>query len=64
MQIPIEIAFHNLAKSDWAENEIRDHVSRLEGIYDRLTTCRVRVDQRASNANNSLPQRRNSRHQT
>ena len=55
MQIPIEIAFHNLPKSDWAENEIRDHVSRLEEIYDRLTTCRVRVDQRASNANNSIP---------
>jgi hypothetical protein len=35
MQIPIEIAFHNLEKSDWAENEIRDHVSRLESIYDR-----------------------------
>ena len=55
MQIPIEIAFHNLPKSDWAENEIRNHVSRLEEIYDRLTTCRVRVDQRASNANNSIP---------
>ena len=55
MQIPIEIAFHNLPKSDWAENEIRDHVARLESIYDRLTTCRVRVDQRASNANNSIP---------
>jgi ribosome-associated translation inhibitor RaiA/cold shock CspA family protein len=55
MQIPVEIAFHNLPKSDWAENEIRDHVARLEGIYDRLTTCRVRVDQRANNANNTVP---------
>ncbi len=55
MQIPVDIAFHNLQKSDWAENEIRDHVARLEGIYDRLTTCRVRVDQRASNASNSIP---------
>jgi len=32
MQIPIEIAFHNLPKSDWAENEIRDHVSRESTI--------------------------------
>ena len=55
MQIPIEIAFHNLEKSDWAENEIRDHVSRLESIYDRLTTCRVRVDQRANNASHTIP---------
>src|SRR5215510_7847993 len=55
MQIPVEIAFHNLPKSDWAENEIRDHVSRLESIYSRLTTCRVRVDQRANNSNNTVP---------
>jgi ribosome-associated translation inhibitor RaiA len=55
MQIPVEIAFHNVPKSDWAENEIRDHVARLEGIYSRLTTCRVRVDQRANNSNNTVP---------
>jgi ribosome-associated translation inhibitor RaiA/cold shock CspA family protein len=55
MQIPIEIAFHNIEKSDWAEQSIRDHVARLEGIYDRLTTCRVRVDQRANNSKNTVP---------
>jgi cold shock CspA family protein/ribosome-associated translation inhibitor RaiA len=55
MQTPVEIAFHNLPKSDWAESEIRGHVSRLEQMFDRLTTCRVRVDQRATNANNTIP---------
>jgi ribosome-associated translation inhibitor RaiA/cold shock CspA family protein len=55
MQIPVEIAFHNLETSDWAKNEIRDHVSRLEDIYDRLTSCRVRVDQRADNASHTIP---------
>lgn len=55
MQTPVEIAFHNLPKSDWAENEIRGHVSRLEQMFDRLTTCRVRVDQRATNTNNTIP---------
>lgn len=55
MQIPIEIAFHNTEKVDWAEQEIRDHVARLEQMFDRLTTCRVRVDQRANNANNTIP---------
>jgi ribosome-associated translation inhibitor RaiA len=34
---------------------IREHVARLERIYDRLTTCRVRVDQRNQNANHSIP---------
>ena len=55
MQIPVEIAFHNLPKSEWAENEIRGHVSRLEQMFERLTTCRVRVDQRATNSNKTIP---------
>jgi ribosome-associated translation inhibitor RaiA/cold shock CspA family protein len=55
MQVPLEIAFHNVEHSDWAENEIRDHVARLEEIYKRLTSCRVRVDQRANNTHQTIP---------
>ena len=55
MQIPPEIAFHNISKPDWAEGAILDHIARLEEIYDRLTTCRVRVDQRANNSRNTVP---------
>ena len=45
--VPIEIAFHNIDSTPWAEDEIRLRIAKLEKIYDRLTTCRVRVDQRA-----------------
>ena len=55
MQVPLEIAFHNIEHSDTAETEIRDHVARLEEIYNRLTGCRVRVDQRANNSNHTIP---------
>jgi ribosome-associated translation inhibitor RaiA/cold shock CspA family protein len=55
MQVPMEIAFHNIVKSDWAEDAIREHVARLEEIYERLITCRVRVDQRADNSNHTIP---------
>jgi len=55
MQVPLEIAFHNLESSDWAEQEIRSRVADLESIYDRLVSCRVRVDQRASNSNDTIP---------
>jgi ribosome-associated translation inhibitor RaiA/cold shock CspA family protein len=55
MQVPLEIAFHNVEHSDWAEDEIRNHVSRLEDIYKRLTSCRVRVDQRATNTHQTIP---------
>jgi ribosome-associated translation inhibitor RaiA/cold shock CspA family protein len=55
MQIPVEIAFHNIQHSDWAEEAIREKIARLEKLFDRLVTCRVRVERRASNANNSIP---------
>src|SRR6185312_5401032 len=55
MQIPLEIAFHNIDKSEWAETTIREHVERLEGIYGRLTACRVRVERRANNLSHSIP---------
>jgi ribosome-associated translation inhibitor RaiA/cold shock CspA family protein len=55
MQIPAEIAFRNIESSDSAEAVIRDHIARLERIYERMTTCRVRVEQRNQNASGSIP---------
>ncbi|MPZ56143.1 MAG: HPF/RaiA family ribosome-associated protein [Rhizobiales bacterium] len=55
MQVPLEIAFHNVEHSDWAEDEIRARVADLEAIYGRLVSCRVRVDQRATNSNETIP---------
>lgn len=55
MQIEPEIAFHNIEPSDDAEAMIRNHIARLEKIYGRLTTCRVRVDQRNQNPTRSIP---------
>jgi ribosome-associated translation inhibitor RaiA len=55
MQVPLEISFHNMNSSDWAEQEIRSRVADLESIYDRLVSCRVRVDQRATNVHDSIP---------
>jgi ribosome-associated translation inhibitor RaiA/cold shock CspA family protein len=55
MQMPLEIAFHNIDSSPWAEDEIRTRVAKLEKLYERLTSCRVRVDQRANNSNGTIP---------
>jgi cold shock CspA family protein/ribosome-associated translation inhibitor RaiA len=55
MQIPPEISFHNIESSAWAEEEIRARIADLERIYDRLTTCRVHVDRRASNSSGTIP---------
>ena len=55
MQIQPEIAFHNIDATEDAQAMIEDHIARLERIYDRLTTCRVRVDQRNQNQNGTIP---------
>lgn len=55
MQVPLEITFRNIASSDSAEAAIRDHVQRLERIFGRITACRVRVDQRNQNTNETIP---------
>jgi ribosome-associated translation inhibitor RaiA/cold shock CspA family protein len=55
LQVPLEIAFHNVESSAWAEEEIRARVAKLEKLYDRLVSCRVRVDQRAKNSNSTIP---------
>lgn len=55
MQVPLEIAFHHIENSEWAKEEIREQVARLEQIYDRMISCRVRVEQRADNARHTIP---------
>ena len=55
MQVPLEIAFHNIKSAQWAEDLIRARVAELEEIYGRLISCRIRVDQRAKNAAGTIP---------
>ena len=55
MQVPLEISFHNIDSSTWAENEIRVRVAELERLYGRLVSCRVRIDQRAKDVTGTIP---------
>lgn len=55
MQGPIEIAFHNIDSSEWAEEHIRKRIAELEQIFDRMASCRVRVDKRAKPNGESIP---------
>jgi cold shock CspA family protein/ribosome-associated translation inhibitor RaiA len=44
MQVPLEIAFHDVEKSDWMEEEIRNRAAGLDAVYGRLTAVRVRME--------------------
>jgi ribosomal subunit interface protein len=41
MQIPPQITFRDLPRSDAIEAEIREKVEKLELFHDRITSCRV-----------------------
>jgi|SRR6185437_6822795 len=44
MDIPLEIAFHNVEPSAEIEALIREHVRRLEKLYPHLVGCRVSIE--------------------
>jgi cold shock CspA family protein len=44
MQLPLQIAFHNMDASPEIESTIRAEVERLAHFHDRIMSCRVVVD--------------------
>ena len=45
MQTPVQIAFHGIDKSDAVESRVREKVAKLEQFFDRITSCRVTIEQ-------------------
>ncbi len=44
MQIPLEVTFHNMDRSDAVEANVRERVAKLERYFDRIIGCRVVVE--------------------
>jgi cold shock CspA family protein/ribosome-associated translation inhibitor RaiA len=44
MQIPVEITFRDIERSEAVEARIRDWVEKLDRIFDRIVRCEVVVD--------------------
>ena len=44
LQTPLEITFRNLDHSDAVEAKVREKVEKLEQVFDRMTSCRVRIE--------------------
>jgi len=45
MQIPLEITFHGISRSEWSERYIREQVGRLEQLCDHIISCRISIEQ-------------------
>ncbi len=44
MQIPLEISYRDIKKTDNIDNLIREKVNKLERVCDHMTSCRVAVE--------------------
>jgi len=44
MNIPLELAFHNMAPSDGLSDAVRRQVEKLERFYGHLIGCRVVIE--------------------
>ena len=44
MQVPIEITFRDVERTDPLDSLIRDEAARLERFHDRITSCHVAVE--------------------
>ena len=44
MDVPLEIAFHNLESSAAVETRVRERVAKLEKLFPRLVACRIVVE--------------------
>ena len=44
MEIPLQITFRNMPRSEAIEDNIREKASKLDSFYDRIMSCRVVVE--------------------
>ena len=44
MQIPLQVTFRNMERSETIEEDVRQHALKLEEFSDRITSCRVVVE--------------------
>lgn len=45
MKIPLQITFRGFSSSDALSHVVREEADKLEEFYDRITSCRVVVEQ-------------------
>jgi len=44
MDVPVEVSFHNMDRSDAVEARVRERVEKLERFFDHITSCKVIVE--------------------
>ncbi len=45
MQLPVQVTFRNMERSDALEADVRERADKLDRIYDRIMSCRVVIEE-------------------
>lgn len=57
MQVPLEISFRDVEKSDAIKALVREKVNKLERVCDYITSCRVAIEKPHTTVRNGNPYR-------
>jgi cold shock CspA family protein/ribosome-associated translation inhibitor RaiA len=57
MQVPLELTYHDVSRSQWSEDLIREYAARLERFTDEMISCHVTVSQPHKNKVTGNPYR-------
>lgn len=57
MEVPLELTFRNVEKTEHLDDLIRDQVDRLEKFHSHITSCRVAVEKPQENQRSGNPYR-------
>ena len=57
MQIPLEISYRDVPKTDALEALVREKVGKLEQVCDHISSCRVAIEQTHKHPNSGSPYR-------
>jgi ribosomal subunit interface protein len=55
MQTPLQITFRHMDPSPAVEARIREHVDKLEKLFDRITACHVMIETPPAHKNKGAP---------
>ncbi|MCW5619957.1 MAG: ribosome-associated translation inhibitor RaiA [Burkholderiales bacterium] len=55
MQVPVQITIRDMQRSEALERHIRERAAKLEEFHDRITSCRVTVEQMAQHQHQGRP---------
>lgn len=44
MELPIQITFHQLERSEAVAENVREHAQRLEKYFDGIVACRITIE--------------------